>query len=167
MSKNSNTKIDGSTNSTQTPKSGTKRFLTPSPVHFSSEQLLTKRTKQVTGDQELSELHVELSAEPSNMASLLEVSESSHMGIGDIPKVAVMLKDLNFPEIKAMIKEQLRDEIPTLVRDAVKEATKSMREDITKLNSQNNALQKEITCLKKSVKEIYTLLYSFLCTDVV
>ena len=86
------------------------------------------------------------------MASLTEVSESSHLGIGDIPKVAVMLKDLMFPEIKAMIKEQLRDEIPTLVRDAVKEATKSMREDITKLNSQNNALQKENTCLKKQLK---------------
>ena len=154
MSKNLNTKIDGSTNSTQTPKGRTKRFLSPSPVYLSSEQLLTKRTKQVTGDQELLELHVELSAESSNMASRLEVSESSHMGIGDIPKVAVMLKDLMFPEIKAIIKEQLRDEIPTLVRDALKEATKSMREDITKLNSQNNALQKENTCLKKSVKDL-------------
>ena len=60
------------------------------------------------------------------MASLIEVSESSHMVLCDIPKVAVMLKDLMFPEIKAMIKEQLRDEIPTLVRDAVKEATKSI-----------------------------------------
>ena len=157
MSENSNKEMDGSIdlgsiNSTQTPKGGTKRFLTPSPVHLSSEQLLTKRTKQVTDDQELPELYVELSTEPSNMAFLTEVSESSHMGIGDIPKVAVMLKDLMFPEIKAMIKEQLRDEIPTLVRDAVREATNSMREDITQLNSQNNALQTENTSLKKQLK---------------
>ena len=157
MSKNSNTEIDGSIdlgsrNNTQTPEGGTKRFLTPSPVHLSSEQLLTKRTKQVTDEHELPELPVELSAEPSNMASLTEVSDSSHMSVGDIPKVAVMLKDLMFPEINAMIKEQLRDEIPTLVRNAVKEATKSMREDITKLSSQNNALQKEIISLKKQLK---------------
>ena len=104
-------------------------------------------------EQELPELPVDLSAEPSNMASLTEVSESSHMVEGDIPKVAVMLKDLMFPEIKAMIKEQLRDEIPTLVRDAVKEATKSMREDI-KNTTLRTMLSKKEYLPQETVKDL-------------
>ena len=37
----------------QTPKGGIKRFLTPPPVHLSSEHSLFKRTKQITDETEL------------------------------------------------------------------------------------------------------------------
>lgn len=130
-----------------TPKGGAKRFLTPSPVHLSSEQSFIKTAGKISDDPGLP-------AKSINMAALTDGLETTHMDLGDISKVVVLMKDLMFLAFKEIRREQLRDEFATLVGGAVKEATKSLNEEITNLESQNSTLHKENSNVKKSVKDL-------------
>lgn len=138
---------DRTTDNILTPRGGTKRFLTPSPVHLTAEQLLTKRTRQFTGESEIS-------ADNIAMPGQSEEHDLTHMGSDDITKVAYKMKNLMFPEIKEMLREQLREDIPKLIKEAVTDATKSLTGEIANLKSQNNLLQNENSNLRKSVKEL-------------
>lgn len=141
---------------TQTPKGGTKRLLTPSPV---LKYQALKKSRQLSGDM----------AESDKLGSLEEglyaqgtiTVEPEYLAVPmdprDITRVAAELKETMLPEITDVIQEQIPD-IESIIAKAVDSAVNRISEtllcEITTLKTEVTTLKTENASIKEKVSKL-------------
>ena len=154
--KDSKNKKETSQKGKQTPQGGTKRFLTPSPVH-PNESL--KKSRQVSGG--LSDvkkrLNLDEELETQEVAVVEGVEEMSvafTMDDKDVKQIASELQELILPDLWQLISSQIPDFkniVDGAIKSAVSQINETLLKEINTVKEENSELKKSVSTLEQKV----------------